>query len=71
MLYQGIHGVSITLNFDNIERATQVFEALAEGGTVTMPFSDTLWAKKLGVVKDRFGCHWIVNGEMIDIRLAA
>ena len=71
MPYQGIHGVSIALNYDSVEKAQQVFEALAEGGTVTMPFSDTFWAKKFGMVKDRFGCHWIVNGKLIDIRLAA
>ena len=71
MPYQGIHRVSIALNYDSVEKAQQVFDGLAEGGTVTMPFSDTFWAKKFGMVKDRFGCHWIVNGEMIDMRLAA
>ena len=71
MPYQGIHGVSIALNYDSVEKARQVFDALAEGGTVTMPFSATFWAKKFGMVKDRFGCHWIVNGDMIDMRLAA
>jgi PhnB protein len=69
MPYQGIHGVSIALNCDSVEKAQQVFDALAEGGSVTMPFSDTFWAKKFGMVKDRFGCHWIVNSD--DIRLAA
>ena len=71
MPYQGIHGVSIALNYDSVEKARQVFDALAEGGAVTMPFSDTFWAKKFGMVNDRFGCHWIVNGEMIEMRVAA
>lgn len=71
MPYQGIHGVSIALNYASMAKAQQVFDALAEGGSVTMPFSDTFWAKMFGMVKDRFGCHWIVNGEMIDMRLAA
>jgi len=69
--YQGIHGVSIALNYDSVETAERIFDALADGGTVTMPFSDTFWAKKFGMVKDRFGCHWIVNGGLIDMRLAA
>ncbi len=34
-----------------------------------MPFSDTFWAKKFGMVTDKFGCNWIVNGELIDIQL--
>ena len=71
MPYEGIHGISIALNYDSVEKAQQVFDALAEGGTMTMPFSDTFWAKKFGMVKDRFGCRWIVNGEMTDIHLAA
>ncbi|MBV8093988.1 MAG: VOC family protein [Acetobacteraceae bacterium] len=71
MPYQGIHGISIALNYDSAEKAQQVFDALATGGTVTMPFSETFWARKFGMVTDRFGCHWMVNGERIDIRLAA
>lgn len=67
MPYQGIHGASLTLNFDVIERAEQVFGALAEGGKVTMPFSPTFWAKRFGMLTDKFGCPWIVNGELIDL----
>lgn len=69
MPFQGMHGVSIALNFDRVARAEQVFNALAEGGKITMPFADTFWAKKFGMVTDRFGCHWIVNGEPIDLLL--
>ncbi len=71
MPYQGMHGVSVALNYDSVEEAKQVFDALAEGGTVTMPFSDTFWAKKFGMLKDRFGCNWIVNGELLDLHLTA
>ena len=71
MPYQGIHGVSIALNYDSVEHAQHVFDAFADGGTITMPFNDTFWAKKFGMVTDRFGCHWMINGGLIDIRLAA
>jgi PhnB protein len=69
MPYQGIHGVSIALNYDSVAKAEKVFNALLSGGKVTMPFSDAFWAKKFGMLTDRFGCHWIVNGELIDLRL--
>ena len=69
MAYQGVHGVSIALNFDQVAKAEQVFNALAEGGEVTMAFSDTFWAKKFGMLTDRYGCHWIINGEMRDMPL--
>jgi PhnB protein len=69
MPYQGIHGVSITLNYDAIARAERVFNALADGGKVTMAFGPTFWAKRFGMVTDKFGCPWIVNGEMIDLQM--
>jgi PhnB protein len=69
MPYQGIHGVSLALNFDSVAKAEQIFNALADGGKITMPFSDTFWAKKFGMVTDKFGCHWIVNGELLDLQL--
>jgi PhnB protein len=69
MPYQGIHGVSITLNFDAVGAAERVFNALADGGKVTMAFGPTFWAKRFGMVTDKFGCPWIVNGEMIDVQM--
>jgi len=27
----------------------------------------TLWAKSFGMVTDKFGTHWIVNGELLPI----
>ena len=69
MPYQGIHGVSMALNFDTVARADQVFDALADGGKVTMALGSTFWAKRFGMVTDKFGCPWIVNGEMLDVPL--
>jgi PhnB protein len=69
MPYQGIHGVSIALNYDAVGAAERVFNALADGGKVTMAFGPTFWAKRFGMVTDKFGCPWIVNGEMIDVQM--
>lgn len=63
--YQGIHGVSITLVYDAVAQAERTFNALADGGKVTMPFGATFWAKGFGMLTDKFGCPWLVNGEMI------
>jgi PhnB protein len=64
MQYGGIEGVSVTLNYDTVEQAQNVFAALSEGGSVTMPMQGMMWAKAAGIVKDRFGVDWIVNGEL-------
>ena len=65
MGYEGIKGVSLTLNYDTVEQARRVFGALSEGGTVTMAMQPAFWAKQWGMLVDRFGTPWIVNGEPI------
>ena len=65
--YQGIHGVSLTLNYGTVSEAKNIFERLADGGKVTMAMAPTFWAKSFGMVTDKFGTHWIVNGELLPI----
>ena len=61
--YEGIKGVCVALTFDTAAEAHRVFDALAIGGTVTMPMQSTFWAKAYGMVTDRFGTPWAINGE--------
>ena len=65
--YEGIKGVSITLNYDTTAEAQKVFDALSAGGTVTMPMQPAFWARSWGMLTDRFGTPWIVNGELLPI----
>jgi PhnB protein len=67
MPYEGIKGVSITLNYETAAQAGRVFDALAAGGTVTMAMQPAFWAKAWGMLVDRFGTPWIVNGELLPI----
>src|SRR5512143_1012529 len=67
MPYEGIKGVSITLNYDTAAQAGKVFDELAAGGTVTMAMQPAFWAKAWGMLVDRFGTPWIVNGELLPI----
>jgi PhnB protein len=69
MPYQGIHGVGVALNYDKVAQAESIFKALSEGGKVTMPFSEAFWARRFGMFTDRFGCPWIINGELIEVPL--
>lgn len=61
--YRKPEGMSVSLQVEAIEEGTRLFQALAEGGTVTMPFAQTFWAKRFGMVTDRFGIPWMVNCE--------
>jgi len=59
--YQRPQGFSVILNLSGVERARQIFAALAEGGKVNMPFQSTFWSPGFGVVVDRFGTPWEIN----------
>ncbi|CAN5893905.1 VOC family protein [soil metagenome] len=65
MPYDGIKGVMLALQYDTIDHAHSVFDALSQGGQVTMPMAPTFWAKTFGMLTDRFGVSWAVNGEPI------
>ena len=41
--------------------AERKFKALAEGGSVNMPFGKTFFSKGFGMCVDQFGIPWMVN----------
>lgn len=67
MPYEGIKGVSIAVDYDTVEAAQRVFAALSEGGQVQMPMQPAFWAQAWGMVTDRFGTPWNVNGAPIPL----
>jgi PhnB protein len=56
-------GVSLTISTKDEAEADKTFGALSEGGTVQMPLAQTFFAKKFGVVADKFGVSWMVITE--------
>ena len=65
--YEGIKGVSITVDYPTVAEAQRVFDALAAGGRVTMAMQESFWARRFGMLVDRFGTPWIVNGEPLPV----
>ncbi len=63
--YEGMKGVSMTLTYATPAEAAPVFNKLAEGGKVTMPMAKTFWAESFGMLTDRFGTTWLINGGML------
>ena len=53
-------GFSLTFNAKDEADAKRRFNALAEGGQVNLPLSETFFAKSFGMVADRFGLNWMV-----------
>jgi PhnB protein len=48
-------GISLTLNAGSDAEAEKLFNALAQGGKVNMPMSETFFAHRFGMVADKFG----------------
>lgn len=62
--YERPQGTYVSLNVDKPADGERIFNALAKGGTVKMPFEKTFWAAGgFGMVVDRFGTPWMVNCE--------
>lgn len=62
--YEGLKGCSVAVSVDEVEEADRIFNALAQGGTVVMPMQETFWARRFGMLTDRFGVPWMINGAM-------
>jgi PhnB protein len=59
-----VSGLMLTLNFPTVDQAQEVFDGLAEGGEITMPFAPVFWAAKFGMVTDKYGIPWGINGNL-------
>jgi PhnB protein len=61
--YLAPQGFNVAVDITDPDEAGRAFRALAEGGTVTMPFQQTFWAHRFGMCTDRFGIPWMINCE--------
>ena len=57
--------MSLSINAESKEEASQLFSALADGGNITMPISEAFWGAYFGMLKDKFGIQWMVNFEEV------
>lgn len=55
------NGFDVAYHTDDAAKGKAVFDALAEGGKVVMPFAETFWSPGYGSLIDRFGIPWMVN----------
>lgn len=59
--YQKPQGIWIAFTAADAVEGERIFNALAEGGTVTMPFGPTFFSQGFGQLTDRFGIPWMVD----------
>jgi len=53
--------VSVMHVVKDLAAATRLCEKLAAGGAVMMPFGPTFFSRGFGMLKDRFGTHWMIS----------
>jgi PhnB protein len=54
-------GFAVAVQADTPADVDRYFNALAEGGQVTMPVGETFFSKRFGMLVDKFGTPWMVN----------
>jgi len=55
------NNIGIMAEFDNVETAKSAFDALKEGGEVSMEMQETFWSKCFGSLTDKFGIIWNIS----------
>lgn len=53
-------GVALSLTVPDVEACEKTFHALAAGGQVLAPLTQTFFSEQFGMVSDRFGVSWMV-----------
>jgi PhnB protein len=56
--------ITLSLDVESARRQTRIFEALSDGGQVTMPLEETFWKARFGMVVDRYGIPWMLNHNL-------
>jgi PhnB protein len=59
--YQKPQGFLVTLTLEDPARAANIFDLLASGGAVSLPFQRTFWSPGYGVLLDKYGVPWEIN----------
>lgn len=63
MPFKGYEGFSLSVQSEDVDEGKRLFDALAAGGQVTMPYGPQFWALGFGMCVDKFGVSWMVNVE--------
>jgi PhnB protein len=58
-----VKGISVSYTSKDAGEAKRVFDALAAGGEVTAPLSETFFSPLFGMCVDRYGIPWMINTE--------
>jgi PhnB protein len=58
-----VQGMQVNYATADAGDAKRVFDALAEGGTVTQPLAPTFFSPAFGMCVDQFGTPWMISAD--------
>ncbi|SMY08491.1 VOC family protein [Flavimaricola marinus] len=56
-------GCSVMVSLPTAVEAKSVFDQLAEGGDVRMPWEPTFWSAGFGTLTDAYGVRWMIGTD--------
>jgi len=59
----GDDDIALSVATTTVAEGERVFKALAQGGTVEMPFEQAFWGGRFGQLVDKFGIQWMVTAH--------
>ncbi len=59
----GTGDAALSITIDDLDKAKEAFNKLAEKGEIGVPFEKQFWGAWHGNLTDRFGVRWMVNYE--------
>ena len=60
----GVGRISLSIATKDVAEGKRVFDSLANGGEVEMPFDKTFWGAMFGMLTDKYGIDWMVNCQL-------
>lgn len=61
MKFKKGNNFSVSIGCTSVPEIEKLFVAFSRGGKVTMPLEQTSWARRFGMLTDRFGIQWMFN----------
>ena len=56
--------LSLAIMTDSIEESDKIFNALSQGGTVTMEMQKTFWSPWFGMLRDKYDTIWQISTDV-------
>jgi PhnB protein len=61
-----MQGIMVNCAVADVSEAERVFNALADGGEITQPLTETFFSPSFGMCVDRFGTPWMISTAAAD-----